>query len=158
MSIPQTSARAARMLGVLRVVAAIMFITSGTTILFGWPVSPVPMPPLHVLSQIGIGGILETFGGLAILIGLFTRPAAFVLSGMMAVAYFQFHAPQSLYPTVNGGIAAVLYSFLFLYLVFAGAGAWSIDAVLARRVTAHARAGRACVPLAAPELSGAGAA
>ena len=84
------------------------------------------------MSQLWIAGVLETFGGTAILLGLFTRPVAFVLSGEMAVAYFQSHFPQSVYPTTNKGIPAILYCFLFLYLVFAGAGAWSLDAVIAR--------------------------
>lgn len=90
------------------------------------------MPPFNPTSQLGIGGILEIVGGAAIVLGLFTRPVAFVLSGMMAVAYFQFHAPQSIYPTANNGVPAVMYCFFFLYLAFAGAGAWSVDAAIAR--------------------------
>jgi putative oxidoreductase len=101
--------------------------------MFGVPHSPVPMPPFTPLSQMGIGAILEVFGGILIVLGLFTRPVAFILSGEMAVAYFQFHAPGSFWPSVNQGIPAILYCFLFLYLAFAGAGAWSIDALLARR-------------------------
>ena len=81
----------------------------------------------------GIGGILEFVGGILIVIGLFTRPTAFILSGTMAVAYFQFHAPGSFWPTVNMGIPAIMYSFFFFYLVFAGGGAWSLDNVIARR-------------------------
>jgi putative oxidoreductase len=80
----------------------------------------------------GIGGMHEVFGGLAIVLGLFTRPVAFVLAGEMAVAYFQFHFPQSFWPPVNQGIPAILYCFLFLYLMLAGAGEWSVDAVIAR--------------------------
>jgi len=99
--------------------------------LFGFPPSPKPMPPLHLLSEIGIAGMLETLGGLAIVLGFATRPVAFVLSGEMAVAYFQFHFPISIYPTVNNGMPAILYCFLFLYLAFAGAGAWSLDARIA---------------------------
>ncbi len=121
-----------RMLGILRIVAGFVFITAGTTILFGYPPPPPGMPVVTLLSQLGIGGILEAFGGLAILLGLFTRPVAFVLSGEMAVAYFQFHFPQSFFPTVNNGVAAVLYCFLFLYMAVAGGGAWSIDSVLPR--------------------------
>ena len=90
------------------------------------------MPPFRFASEMGIGGLLEVFGGLAIVLGLFTRPVAFVLSGEMAVAYFQFHFPQSPFPTVNGGTPAVLYCFLYLYLCFAGGGAWSLDAAIAR--------------------------
>ncbi len=122
-----------RMLAIFRIVAGLIFITSGTMKLFGWP--PIPVagePPIEPMSQMWIGGVLEVFGGAAIVIGLFTRPVAFVLAGMMAVAYFQFHAPQGIFPTNNGGIPAILYCFFFLYLVFAGAGAWSADAAIAR--------------------------
>jgi putative oxidoreductase len=114
---------------VLRIVAAFIFVLSGTSKLFAFPVG---MPPdgatAQPLTQIWIGGVLEVVGGGLLLVGLFTRPVAFVLSGMMAVAYFQFHAPQSFWPTVNGGVAAVLYCFLWLYFSAAGAGPWSIDA------------------------------
>lgn len=121
-----------RMLSILRIVAGVLFMLSGTTILLGYPPSPVPMPPLVLLSEVGIGGILETFGGLAILLGLFTRPVAFLLAGEMAVAYFQFHFPQSFFPSINGGIPAILFCFLFLFLTVAGAGSWSVDAAIAR--------------------------
>ncbi|PYQ48748.1 MAG: hypothetical protein DMF59_15130 [Acidobacteria bacterium] len=90
------------------------------------------MPPFTLMSQTGIGGLLEFLGGIAIVLGVFTRPVAFVLAGEMAVAYFQFHAPSSFFPTINQGIPALLYCFLFLYLMVAGAGAWSIDRALAR--------------------------
>jgi putative oxidoreductase len=113
----------------LRIAAAIMFILTGTVILFAFPIG---MPPngstASLMSQIGIGGILETFGGILILFGLFTRPTAFILSGEMAVAYFQFHFPQNVWPVVNGGVSAVLYCFLWLYFSAAGAGPWSLDA------------------------------
>lgn len=122
------------MLGAFRIVAGLIFITSGTMKLFGYPANPMPdMPPIDPLSQAGIGGMLELVGGLAITLGLLTRPVAFVLAGEMAVAYFQFHAPQSFFPTSNGGVPAVLYCFFFLYLMLAGAESWSVDAVLARR-------------------------
>lgn len=121
-----------RVLAIVRIIAGLIFITAGTTKLFGVPPSPVPMPPLVLLSQIGIGSILEVAGGLLIVVGLFTRPTAFVLAGEMAVAYFQFHAPGSFWPTVNMGIAAIMYCFFFLYLMVAGPGAWSIDARIAR--------------------------
>ena len=121
-----------RMLSVFRIVAGLMFTTAGTMIVFGVPPSPVQMPPFTLMSQVGIGGILEVFGGLAIVLGAFTRPAAFVLAGEMAVAYFQFHFPQSFFPTVNNGVAAVMYCFFFLYLMFAGSGTWSVDAMVAR--------------------------
>ncbi|TMA33007.1 MAG: DoxX family protein [Deltaproteobacteria bacterium] len=122
-----------RMLAILRIVAGLVFISAGTMKLFGFPHSPVQMPPFTLLSEIGIAGILETFGGLLIVLGLLTRPVAFVLAGEMAVAYFQFHLPQSFYPTVSNGVPAVLYCFLFLYLAVAGGGAWSLDSAISRR-------------------------
>jgi putative oxidoreductase len=91
------------------------------------------MPPnggtAVLMSQIGIGGILETFGGALLLVGLFTRPVAFILAGEMAVAYFQFHFPQGVWPNMNGGMAAVLYCFVWLYFSASGAGPWSLDAI-----------------------------
>jgi putative oxidoreductase len=122
-----------RMLCLLRIVAGIIFVSAGTTKLFGYPPSAVPMPPFALTSEMGIGGILEAFGGLLIVIGFLTRPVAFILAGEMAVAYFQFHFPQSFFPTVNNGIPAVLYCFLFLYLMTAGAGAFSVDGLIASR-------------------------
>ena len=124
-----------RFLAIFRIVAAAMFVTFGTMKLFGYPPAPAPMPPLQLMSEMGIGGLLELLGGLAILLGFFTRPVAFILAGEMAVAYFQFHFPQSFFPTTNMGTPAILYCFLFLYLMVAGPGSWSIDAMLARRVT-----------------------
>lgn len=123
-----------RMLSVLRIVAAFMFILAGTSKLFAFPVG---MPPdgqtATLMSQVGIGGVLEALGGALLLLGLFTRPVAFLLAGEMAVAYFQFHAPNGFWPTVNGGVSAVLYCFLWLYLVAAGPGPWSVDALRARK-------------------------
>jgi putative oxidoreductase len=114
----------------LRIVAAIMFMLAGTVKLFAFPIG---MPPngdtANLLTQIGIGGILETFGGALILIGLFTRPVAFILAGEMAVAYFQFHAPSSVWPVINNGVPAVLYCFVWLYFSAAGSGVWSIDSL-----------------------------
>ena len=129
---PSPSPWAGRVLSVFRVVAGLIFITSGTMKLFEYPPGPPGMEPIPLMSQMGIGGLLEVVGGAAIVIGLFTRPVAFVLSGMMAVAYFQFHAPMGFFPTSNGGIPAIMYCFFFLYLVFAGAGEWSVDAAIAR--------------------------
>ena len=117
---------APRMLSILRIMAALLFIAHGTQKLFGFPPSERGMPPLF--SLYGLGGILEAFGGLLLLFGLFTRPVAFVLSGMMAVAYFMAHAPQSFYPVLNGGDAAILFCFVFFYLFIAGGGEWSLDA------------------------------
>jgi putative oxidoreductase len=118
----------------LRVVAGFLFMQSGAVILFGWyggmPGSP-GAPPL--MSQTGIGGVLEFFGGILILLGLFTRPVAFILSGMMAVAYWQFHAPQGGWPLQNQGMPAVLFCFIFLYIAARGGGDWSLDALIRRK-------------------------
>jgi putative oxidoreductase len=121
-----------RMLAVFRIVAGLLFITFGTMKMFNYPPAPVQMPPFNPMTEIGLAAILEVFGGLLIVLGLFTRPVAFVLAGEMAVAYFQGHAPQGFFPSVNNGTPAILYCFLFLYLMVAGAGAWSIDAMIAR--------------------------
>lgn len=110
-------------LGVLRIVTALLFIAHGTQKLFGFPVAA--MGPTEGLML--VAGLLEVVGGLAVLVGFFSRPAAFILSGMMAVAYFLAHMPASFFPQANGGDAAVLFCFVFLYLVFAGPGAWSIN-------------------------------
>ena len=120
-------------LALLRIVAAFMFILAGTSKLFAFPVG---MPPDNstapLLTQTGIGGLLEVVGGGLMLIGLFTRPVAFVLAGEMAVAYFQFHQPQAFWPTVNGGVSAALYCFVWLYFSARGAGPWSLDAARGR--------------------------
>ncbi|HEY4304804.1 MAG TPA: DoxX family protein [Gemmatimonadaceae bacterium] len=120
---------APQLFAVLRIVAGLIIITYGTMKLFAWPVG---LPPnngtAQLMSQIGLAGVLETFGGLLILIGAFTRPVAFILSGEMAVAYFQGHFPNGFWPVQNNGTPAVLYCFYFLYLSAAGAGIWSVDA------------------------------
>jgi len=121
-----------RALSVFRIVAALVFITFGTMKVFGHPPGPPGMPPFTVASQMGIAGLLETLGGLCILLGFLTRPVAFILAGEMAVAYFQFHYPQGFFPTTNMGTPAIMYCFFFLYLVLAGAGMWSIDEAIAR--------------------------
>jgi putative oxidoreductase len=121
---------APELLSLLRIVSAFMFMQEGTMKLFGWP---MPMPngmTLTLVSQVGVGGILEFVGGLLLLVGLFTRPVAFILSGEMAVAYFQFHFPQAFWPLVNQGQPAVLYCFIWLYLSSAGPGPWSLDAIM----------------------------
>jgi putative oxidoreductase len=121
-------AQASRIQGVVRIVAAFVFMQSGTMKLFAFPVG---VPPnggtVPLISEAGLAGILEVFGGALLLLGLFTRPVAFLLAGEMAVAYFQFHFPQSFWLVVNGGTPAVLFCFLWLYLSAAGAGAWSLD-------------------------------
>jgi len=116
---------APRLLGLLRIVAAALFIEHGTQKLFGFPPPTQGMPAAFTL--LWFAAILETVGGFLILIGLFTRPVAFILSGQMAVAYWLAHAPHSLYPAINGGDAAILFCFFFLYLVAAGPGAFSLD-------------------------------
>jgi putative oxidoreductase len=118
------SAYAPQALAVLRIVAALLFLLHGTQKIFGFP--PSEMSP-SLFSLFGLAGIIEIIAGLMILAGFFTRPAAFVASGQMAVAYWMVHAPGSLYPTNNGGDAAILFCFVFLYLVFAGPGAWSVN-------------------------------
>ena len=112
-------------LAALRIMTALLFIAHGTQKLFGFPIAfPMPELPLTLL----IAAILEVVGGILMLIGLFTRPVAFILSGLMAFAYWMMHAPSSFFPVANGGDAAVLFCFVFLYFVFSGAGAFSLDA------------------------------
>jgi putative oxidoreductase len=117
-----------RALALLRIVTAYLFIQHGTAKLFGMPYQAM-FDDLQLVSLIGLAGVLEVVGGALLAVGLFTRPAAFVLSGLMAVAYFMAHASQGnvLVPMLNQGELAVLYSFVMLYFVFSGAGAWSLD-------------------------------
>ena|SRR5690606_5319617 len=122
-----------RVLGVLRMVAGFMFIAHGTQKLFNYPAGS---GAVEIFSLMGVAGVLEFVGGALLVVGLMTRPVAFVLSGLMAVAYFMAHAPAGFLPLVNKGELAVLYSFLFLYFTFAGPGAFSLDGLLARRGTA----------------------
>lgn len=123
---PTIDAWAPRLRSVLRIVVGFLFMWHGTQKLFGYP--PTDHGPAELISQMGLAGVLEFGGGLLFLLGLFTRPVAFLLSGTMAVAYFQAHAGQGLLPIQNGGELAVLYCFVFLYYVAAGAGPWSLDA------------------------------
>jgi putative oxidoreductase len=126
------SAWAPRLLSVMRIVIAFTFMAHGTQKLFGFPPSAQPGPSPAMMSLPGIAGVLEFVGGALLLVGLFTRPVAFVLSGLMAVAYFMAHAPQGFWPIVNRGELAVVYCFVFLYLAAAGGGPWSLDAILRR--------------------------
>ena len=128
------------LLSVLRIVAGFLFMAHGSQKLFGWPATE-PQQRVDLLSVMGLAGILETFGGLLILLGLFTRPVAFVLAGEMAVAYFMAHAPRGFFPLLNKGEPAVLYCFVFLYLAAAGAGPWSLDALRQRSSSPSSRAG-----------------
>ncbi|MRI56233.1 DoxX family protein [Methylobacterium sp. DB1607] len=125
-----TTRWAPRMLSVLRIVSALIFMAHGTQKILGFPPSAMN-PPL--LSMSGIAGLLELVGGALLLTGLFSRPVAFILSGEMAFAYFIAHAPKSFFPALNGGDAAILYCFVFLYIAFTGPGPWSIDAQRGRR-------------------------
>lgn len=113
-------------LSLLRIVAALLFLLHGTSKLFDFP--PYPLGSPNIYSTFWIAGVMELIGGTLLIIGLFSRLTAFLLSGEMAVAYWIFHAPQSPFPTVNGGEAAILYCFIFLFIAAAGPGAWSIDA------------------------------
>jgi putative oxidoreductase len=116
---------APRVLSVVRIMAALLFLEHGTTKLLGFPAGT--QPAMFTLSW--TQGVIELVGGLLLAIGLFTRPVAFILSGDMAVAYFMAHAPQSFFPIVNRGDAAILYCFIFFYIFFAGPGPWSLDAM-----------------------------
>lgn len=113
-------------LALLRIMSGLLFLAHGSQKLLGFPPRTNPAPPL--LSLFGIGGVIELVGGALIVLGLFTRPVAFLLAGEMAFAYFLFHAPKSFYPALNGGDAAILFCFVFLHLVAAGPGALSLDA------------------------------
>ena len=116
-----------RLLSVFRIVVGLLFLAHGLVKLFGFPTGAQPgVVPL--LSIFGLAGVFELVGGAAIVLGIFTRPVAFILSGQMAVAYFMAHASQGFYPILNGGELAILYCFAFLYLAAAGAGSWSLDA------------------------------
>jgi putative oxidoreductase len=119
-------------LAILRIVTALAFMAHGTQKMFGFP--PSPMGSFELFSLMGLAAVLEVLGGFAILAGAFTRPVALVLAGEMAYAFWFVHVPMggTIIPVANGGDGAVLFCFVFLYLVFAGAGAWSVDGMRAR--------------------------
>ena len=119
-----------RVLSILRIVTAFLFMQHGAQKILGFPAEQ--RYPFDITSLSGVAGVLELFGGALLLIGLFTRPVAFLLSGMMAFAYFLVHAPQGFWPLNNGGELAALFSFVFLYIWTAGGGAWSIDNLIKR--------------------------
>jgi len=121
----------------LRLAAGFLFFQAGCVILFGWFGGMPGGQQVKLASQVGIGGVLEFIGGLAIMLGLGTRPVAFILCGEMAVAYWQFHAPHGRWPLQNQGVPAVLFCFIFLYMAARGGGDLSFDALLRRK-----RAGR----------------
>ncbi len=122
---------APRVLSVVRVVSALIFMEHGTQKLLNFPPLAKPLPALFSLSW--TAGVLELIGGALLVLGLFTRPVAFILSGQMAFAYWLSHGSRGFFPVLNGGDAAILYCFLFLYLAFAGGGAWSLDRVIWKR-------------------------
>lgn len=127
---PAFRAWAPRLLSVLRIVTGFLLLPHGTQKLLDFPAPR--STPVELFSLIGLAGVLELVGGALIIAGLFTRPAAFVLSGFCAVAYFMAHAPQGFWPLLNRGELAALYSFVFLYLAAAGGGPWSLDRWLRR--------------------------
>jgi len=120
---------APHLLSVLRIITGFLFMEHGTMKLFGFP---APMGDIPLLSLMGMAGTLEVVGGFLILVGLFTQPVAFILSGEMAFAYFMAHAPQGFWPALNHGEPAVLYCFIFLYLAAAGGGSWSVERIFRR--------------------------
>jgi putative oxidoreductase len=122
---------APRLLSVLRIVVALLFLQHGLTKLFGFPGTAPANFNWFTLAP-GLASLIETFGGLALLFGFYTRVAAFIMSGEMAVAYFMAHQPRNFFPYNNGGDAAVLYCFVFLYLALVGGGEWSVDAKRAK--------------------------
>lgn len=128
---------APQLLSVLRIVAALIFLAHGTQKILGFPAAPASgLPAMMTLPW--IAGVLELVGGVLLVAGLFTRPVAFVMAGEMAFAYWMAHAPRSPYPVLNGGDAAILYCFVFLYLFAAGGGMWSTDAAIRGRGPASA--------------------
>jgi putative oxidoreductase len=115
-------------LSILRIMAALLFMEHGLAKFFGFPAHTMPVPALFGLEW--FAALIEFGGGVLLTLGLFTRVAALIMSGEMAIGYFLFHAPQGFYPYVNHGELAIMYCFVFLYFVFAGAGPWSLDAQL----------------------------
>lgn len=124
---PQWTKWTPYVLGILRIVTGFLFLQHGSAKLLGVPHLDMFARGVPLMSLMGMAGILELVGGAMILVGLFTRPTAFILSGQMAVAYFMAHAPEGPLPIINHGELAALYSFIFLYFAFAGAGKLSID-------------------------------
>jgi putative oxidoreductase len=120
-----------QLVSVLRIISGLLFLQHGTTKYLSIPVSP--MSGASPATMGGAAGLIELVGGILIVLGLFTRPVAFILSGTMAVAYFYAHFPKGFFPLLNGGELAALYCFVFLFLAAAGGGAWGIDAMRERK-------------------------
>ena len=120
-------------LSILRIVAAVIFFEHGTVKLFGWPAPGAASGAPAMFTMYWFAAWIEIIGGVLLFVGLCTRPVALIMSGEMAFAYFLSHAPRSLYPIANGGDAAILYCFIFLYIFFAGGGSISIDAMRTKR-------------------------
>lgn len=132
-----------RMLSILRIMTGLLFLENGTQKIFNFPPRPTARPFELFTLVPGLAGVLELGGGILIVLGLFTRPVAFVLSGEMAFAYFMSHAPRGFYPISmggNGGELAIVYCFIFLYFFIVGAGVWSLDHLWASRKSAGSRA------------------
>lgn len=126
---------APRFLSILRIMTALLFLAHGTSKILGFPMSSASFPPAW--SLLWVAGMLELVGGALLLIGLLSRPVAFLLAGEMAVAYWMVHAPDNFWPVLNDGEAAILFCFIFLYVAVRGPGPWSVDAVMKRRRAAE---------------------
>ena len=135
----RSSPAASHVLSILRMVVAFLFISAGTMKMFGFPSRGGPPIGFDPFTQIGLAAIIEVVCGTLVLFGLVTRPAAFIMSGEMAVAYFQSYAPKAFFPVINGGASAALFCWIFFYFSFAGAGPWSLDALIASVRTASRR-------------------
>lgn len=133
MTLPNLDVWAPRVLSLLRIITALLFLEHGLMKLVHFP-APQPGAPDPLLPMLLAAAWIELVGGILIALGIFTRIAAFVCSGQMAVAYFTAHAPQGFWPALNGGEAAILFCFIFLYLVFAGPGAWHLERLVRRRL------------------------
>lgn len=126
---PIPSSWSSFLLSLLRIATSLSYMTHGTQKLLAWPTNE-PSSTVELMSMAGLAGVIETFGGALLLLGLFTRPVAFLCSGQMAAAYFMVHAPQAFWPILNGGELAAAYCFVFLYLAAAGPGVLSVDAAV----------------------------